>query len=186
MKASNRTKMTVHERVKAVLTGDRPDKPPFIDRLELWYRHHRKSETMPEPYRSMDLNEIHARIAMGWQKFSMPLALKLNGVELKVTHNGEPLLNDTDPIYPEFPANNAPEFVPREKAGDTEIYFSTPRGRLRLKYTITESMAAHKGAEPYLTEHWKKPIMKIHSRNLWTVFLKRSAASRSSLESVIK
>ena len=128
------------ERIEAVLKGDTPAQPPFVDRLELWFRHHGQSETMPADYRCMDLNQIHAKIGMGRQKFTMPLALRFKGVEMAVTHNGEPLLRETDPVYPEFPANNAPAFIPREKVGDTEIEFHTSQGKLRLKYTITESM----------------------------------------------
>lgn len=101
----------------------------------------------------MNLNEIHREIGMGRQKFVMPQALKLHGVELKVIHNLKTLLHENEPVYQEFPALNAPNFVPREKIGDTEIEFKTSRGKLRIKYTITESMVANKGAEPYLTEH---------------------------------
>lgn len=149
----NPTKSTVKERVRSVLNGEPPEQPPFIDRIELWYRHHRKTDTIPAKYAGMDLNEVHKCIGMGRQKFSMPVVLKLNGVEMKVMHNGEPLLHEMDPIYQEFPANNAPQFVPREKAGDTVINFLTPRGRLRLRYTVTESMASSGGVEPYLIEH---------------------------------
>ena len=145
--------MSMRDRVAAVLKGEIPSQLPFVDRIELWYQHHRNSPTMPKAYRGMTLNEIHQDLGMGRQKFVMPLALKLKGVELKAYHNGEILLQETDPVYPEFPALNAPAFVPREKVGDTEIQFMTPRGTLRLKYTITESMAVNKGAEPYLTEH---------------------------------
>ena len=70
-----------------------------------------------------------------------------------MTHNQKTLLRESDPVYQEFPALNAPNFIPREKVGDTEIEFKTSRGKLRIKYTISESMAANKGAEPYLTEH---------------------------------
>ena len=153
MKKNHHTKLTVKERVTSIIKGETPNQLPFIDRMELWYRHHSKTDTMPERYAKMGLNEIHKCVGMGRQKFTMPVMLKLKGVELKVIHNGEPLQHEMNPVYQEFPANNAPQFIPREKAGDTVINFITPRGRLRLKYTITESMAATNGVEPYLIEH---------------------------------
>jgi hypothetical protein len=129
-------KMSMRDRVAAVLKGDIPDRLPFVDRIELWYQHHRNSPTMPKPYRGMTLNAIHQDLGMGRQKFVMPQGLELKGVELKAYHNGEMLLQETDPIYQEFPALNAPAFVPREKVGDTEIQFFTPRGSLRIKKCV--------------------------------------------------
>jgi len=59
--------MTAKERVTAVLKGERPDRLPFVDRIELWHRRHENSDTMPQPYRGMSLNEIHREIGMGRQ-----------------------------------------------------------------------------------------------------------------------
>ena len=129
----------MRDRIEAVLTGDVTKRLPFVDRLELWYRHHSSSQTLPEPYQDMNMYDIHKNLGMGRQKFVMPQALKLKGVELVVYHNREMLLREVDPVYHEFPALNAPDFVPREKVGDTEITFITPRGKLSIKYTITES-----------------------------------------------
>jgi hypothetical protein len=80
-------KMSMRARVAAVLKREIPDRLPFVDRIELWYQHHRNSPTMPQPYRRMPINAIHQDLGMGRQKFVMPLALKLKGVELQAYHN---------------------------------------------------------------------------------------------------
>ena len=54
-------KWTMHDRVAAVLKGDQPDRHPFIDRMELWYKSHSQQGTLPEKFKGMSLNEIHQK-----------------------------------------------------------------------------------------------------------------------------
>ena len=60
--------MTIHDRVTAVLAGERPDCIPFIDRMELWYQSKLQEDTLPDEYRGMSLNEVHEAVGMGRQK----------------------------------------------------------------------------------------------------------------------
>ncbi len=43
-------KLTMRERVEAVLLGRRLDRLPFLDRLEIWHRCHVRAGTLPAEY----------------------------------------------------------------------------------------------------------------------------------------
>ena len=143
----------MNERVSAVLGHRKPDRHPFIDRMELWYQSKRQEGTMPENFKGMSLNEIHEAVGIGRQKFSAPYAFKLHGVEVVFTFENEIIFRESEPVSEYFPAQWAPEQVPRDKPGSTRVEFITPVGRVVLKYAFAESMMALSGIEPYLTEH---------------------------------
>lgn len=60
---------SIHDRVDAVLRGDRPDSLPYIDRLELWYKAHQRAGTLPAGYHDLTLTEIHRQVGIGQQVF---------------------------------------------------------------------------------------------------------------------
>ena len=41
------SRWTIRDRLLATLRGDKPNRPPFIDRLEIWYKCHTKAGTIP-------------------------------------------------------------------------------------------------------------------------------------------
>jgi hypothetical protein len=146
-------KWSMHERVSAVLEHRKPDRHPFIDRMELWYQSKHQEGTMPENFKGMSLNEIHEAVGIGRQKFSAPYAFKLHGVEVVITFENEIIFRESEPVSEYFPAQWAPEQVPRDKPGTTRVEFITPVGRVGLTYAFADSMMALSGIEPYLTEH---------------------------------
>jgi len=146
-------KLTMHDRVKAVLQKKKPDRLPFIDRMEIWYKSKCQDGTLPEKFKGMSLNEIHRAIGIGRQKFTAPYAFKLHGVEVIYTFENEVIYRESDPVTEYFPAQWAPDQVPRDKAGKTVIEYVAPVGKLRLTYEVAESMVAMSGIEPYLTQH---------------------------------
>jgi len=135
-------KLTMHDRVSAVLKGEKPDRPPFIDRMEIWYKSCCQDDTLPEKFRGMSLNEVHKTVGMGQQKFSPPYAHKLRGVEVICTFKGETIYREYEPVMESFPAAWAPSYVIRDKAGDSSIEFITPVGKVGLKYSVSESLLA--------------------------------------------
>ena len=143
----------MHDRVKAVLQKKKPDRLPFIDRMEIWYKSKCQDGTLPEKFKGMSLNEIHRAIGIGRQKFTAPYAFKLHGVEVIYTFENEVIYRESDPVTEYFPAQWAPDQVPRDKAGKTVIEYVAPVGKLRLTYEVAESMVAMSGIEPYLTQH---------------------------------
>jgi hypothetical protein len=146
-------KMTIHDRVTAVLQGEKPDRLPFIDRIEIWYRSKCQDGTLPQKFKGMSLNEIHQAVGIGRQKFSPPYAFKLHDVEVIYTFENKVIFRESEPLTEYFPAQWAPHQVPRNKAGSTIIEYIAPVGKLRLKYEVAESMVSMSGIEPYLTEH---------------------------------
>ena len=143
----------MHDRVAAVLQGEKPDRLPFIDRMEIWYKSKCQDDTIPDKYRGMSLDEIHKAVGIGRQKFTPPYALKLHGVEVIYTFENEIIYRESEPVTEYFPAQWAPELVPRDKAGSTIIEYIAPVGKLSLRYEVAESMIALSGIEPYLTQH---------------------------------
>ncbi len=143
--------MTIQERVTAVLQGRKPDRAPFIDRMEVWYKSKHHNGTLPGKFKGMSLNDVHRSVGMGRQKFSAPYALKLHGVEVIYTFDKEIIDRESEPVLEYFPAQWAPEQVLRDRVGATTIAYRTPVGKLTSEYTMTESMVSSRGVEPYLT-----------------------------------
>ena len=146
-------RMTIHDRVTAVLAGEKPDRIPFIDRMELWYQSKIHEDTLPDEYKGLSLNEVHEAVGMGRQKFTAPYAYKLHNVEVIYRFENQIISRDSEPLYKYFPAAWAPDEVSRDRPGKTEIEFITPVGKLALMYVYTDSLVQMGKAEPYLAEH---------------------------------
>ncbi len=58
-------KWTMRDRVLAVMDGRLPDRLPFIDRIEIWYKGMQARETMPRAYEGMSLNQVHKAVGIG-------------------------------------------------------------------------------------------------------------------------
>jgi hypothetical protein len=67
---------TIRDRVLGVLEGRKPDRIPFIDRMDFWYRGMRIQGKVPEPFRGMSLPEIHRKIGFGQEDWFSPCAFK--------------------------------------------------------------------------------------------------------------
>ncbi len=146
-------KQSMYDRVQAVLQGKRPDRLPFIDRMEIWYQSKCWSGSLPAKYHEMSLNDIHQCVGIGRQKFTAPYAFKLRNIEVVCTFENEIIFRDFEPVSEYFPAQWAPDQIPRDKAGTTTIEYVTPVGKLSIAYEVAESMVAMGGVEPYLTHH---------------------------------
>jgi uroporphyrinogen-III decarboxylase len=146
-------KLSIHDRVQAVLQGMQPDRLPFIDRMEIWYKSKCWSGSLPAKYHEMSLNDIHQSVGIGRQKFTAPYAFKLRNIEVVYTFENEIIFRDFEPVTEYFPAQWAPDQIPRDKAGTTTIEYVAPVGKLSLAYEVAESMVTMGGVEPYLTHH---------------------------------
>ena len=144
---------TIKERVLAVLDGKQPDRLPFIDRIEIWYKGMQARETMPQEYAGMSLNEVHKAVGIGREKFSIPYALKLRGVDMRISFEDELIYRETDPDVRYFPAQYSPDEIPRNKPGTSIVEYSTPVGSVSVSYVFAASMISLSGMEPYMTTH---------------------------------
>jgi hypothetical protein len=142
--------MSTRERVLAVLDGRPVDRLPFLDRLEAWHATHRRAGTLPERFARLSLIDLHRAVGMGQQRFVVPYALRLRGVEVLSTFNGERHARQTDPVVLEFPGMW--DMVPTDRPGITVTELRTPVGKLRLSQELLAEGVAS-GTAPYLKEH---------------------------------
>jgi len=143
-------RMTIRERVDAVLSGRKPDRLPFLDRLENWHRSHARAGTLPGEYAALSLPQIYRSVGMGQQKFVVPYGLRLRGVEVTASFNREPFYREVEPVFESFPGMW--DVVASDRPGVTVTRLATPVGRLEVRHeTLPETVAM--GAEPYLREH---------------------------------
>ncbi|HEX8992406.1 MAG TPA: uroporphyrinogen decarboxylase family protein [Anaerolineales bacterium] len=142
--------LSMRERVLAVLRGELPGRLPFITRLEAWYKGHARAGTLPAALRGLTLQEVHARVGIGRLKFSSPFALRLRGVEVQATFDGQAHFQAYEPIIENFPGMW--DIVPTDRAGETVTQLITPRGRLMLRHRLlAENLRT--GTDPYLVQH---------------------------------
>jgi hypothetical protein len=147
--------MTVRQRVEAVLRGEQPDRPPFLDRLEVWHRCHTRAGTLPARYAGFDLPAIYADVGLGWHKFVVPYALRLRGVTVEVEFEGGVVLREREPVVENFPGMW--DYIAADKPGITVTTLSTPVGTLTLRHEVLPEMV-RMGVEPYLREHLIKDV----------------------------
>jgi hypothetical protein len=143
-------KQSFRERVLAVLAGRKPDRLPFIGRLELWRRGLLHTGGLPEEFGALSLTEIHRAVGMGQQQFTLPLSQRLRGVEMTCEFEGETLARKTDPVVDNFP--DLDHLAPRDRTGVTTTHFATPVGELIVQHTVLEEMLAA-GSRSYMTRH---------------------------------
>jgi hypothetical protein len=140
----------MYDRMMAVLQGRKPDRHPFVTRLETWYKSHQRSGTLPERFKELSLNEVHRAVGVGQLKFMVPYGLKLRGVEVSASFEGQPFYHAWEPVYENFPG--LWDIVSNEKAGETITELRTPVGKLHLRHVILPE-GIYTGTEPYLKEH---------------------------------
>lgn len=139
-----------YDRMAAVLQGRKPDRHPFVTRLEAWYKSHWRSNTLPGRFAGSSLNEVHRMLGVGQLKFMVPYALKLRGVEVSASFNGEPYYREWEPVFENFPGMW--DIISTEKAGETVTHLKTEAGTLQLRHEILPE-GVHTGTDPYLKEH---------------------------------
>jgi len=146
----NNQPWSMYDRMTAVLQGCKPDRHPFVTRLETWYKSHQRSGTLPERFKELSLNEVHRAVGVGQLKFMVPYGLKLRGVEVSASFEGEPFYHAWEPVYENFPG--LWDIVSNEKAGETISELRTPVGALHLRHVILPE-GIYTGTDPYLKEH---------------------------------
>ena len=112
-------KWTMRDRVMAVLQKKKPDRLPFIDRMEIWFKSKFQEGSLPARFKGMSLNEIHQAVGIGRQKFTAPYAFKLHGIEVIYTFKHEVIYRESDPVTEYFPAHWAPDQVPRRSRSNS-------------------------------------------------------------------
>lgn len=168
---ANKPSPDIYSRVAAVLKGEKPDRLPFIDRLELWFTTHRLAGTLPQEFQARDtaspmvasvqmarpqdysglsLSDIHRAVGMGQQVFETLYARRLPGAELIVRLEGETIYRETDPVVDYFP--RLYDILPSDRPGVTVAEVITPVGKLTMRSQLVPDMV-ESGTLPYMQEH---------------------------------
>lgn len=88
--------MKNRERLQAILSGQAPDRIPWIPRLQIWYDAQQARGTMPEKYRGWGVREIERDLRMGTPaREGVVFRTELRGVDVQVEQQG----NDTITRY---------------------------------------------------------------------------------------
>ena len=140
---------TIRDRVVAVLEGRKPDRIPFIDRMDFWYRGMSYQDKIPEPFREMSLSEIHQVIGFGQEDWLSPCAYKYHNLELVSRVEGCEILHEYEPEISFFP--DLWGKIPVDKAGDTTTELITPVGKLFYKHRLLEESIRSGTTRPQLT-----------------------------------
>ena len=173
MASANRTTPDMYSRVAASLRGEKPDRLPFIDRMELWYSSHSRAGTLPEEFKTaggdrspnimstfavpvpaelevMRLTDIHRAIGFGQQYQTIAHARRLRGVELILKLDGEVYLHEKDPVVDYFP--RLFNMLQLDRPGETQAEFITPVGKLTTRSKLAPEMI-QTGAIPIMYEY---------------------------------
>lgn len=129
-------KMSICARVLAVLSGKKPDRIPFIDRMDFWYRGRRQQGSMPKQFRGMSLAEIHQSIGFGHEDWQYPYVIKYHHLEMILTFEGEEIYHETDPEITNFPTLWG--MIPVDRAGVTTTDLITPVGKLSFQHKMLQ------------------------------------------------
>jgi hypothetical protein len=143
-------RLSIRERVLAVLNGKKPDRLPFVGRLELWRKGLIHTGSLPQAFQDLPLTEIHRRVGMGRQVFLSPYSIRLRGVEVISHFNGEFRHQELDPVVERFP--DMDHLAPPNQAGLTRTEMITPVGRLTIEHLAVEATLAT-GARAYMSKH---------------------------------
>lgn len=173
MASASRTAADIYSRVLATLKGEKPDRLPFIDRMELWYSAHSRDGTLPDEFKDaggdrspnimsafavpvpenlevMRLTEIHRAIGFGQQYQTISHARRLKGVELVLKLNGEVYFRQNDPVVDYFP--RLFNMLHLDRPGETQADFITPLGTLTTRSKLAPEMI-ETGAIPIMYEY---------------------------------
>ena len=87
--------MTNRERILAIIEGKRPDRIPWIPRLQIWYIAHKNAGTLPEKYRDWNLTDIEKDLGMGTPaRDGRVFSTHTKNVETRVHKNGNEIFTE--------------------------------------------------------------------------------------------
>lgn len=163
-----------YQRVVDTLTGKKPDRPAFVDRLDLWYSCHARAGTLPADLQrpggvapessvislftvpvppeanALPLTRVHERVGMGQQLQMICHARRLRGVELVMCLDGDEFCRETDPVVEFFP--RLFDKMRRDQPGETTVEFITPNGTLSTRTVFSPENVAQ-GTVPMMNIH---------------------------------
>ena len=141
--------MTHRERCLAAIRGEKPDRLPWVPRLEFWHRVRLRQGTLPPDLCSLTLTEITERLGVGCYS-SVPDFTDLT--------NPDAMLDRALAIFHHavLPYRVTLQEVDRRvtrRGQETAVEYHTPAGSIRTASVMTEEMLDAGVSMPYVTEH---------------------------------
>jgi hypothetical protein len=144
----------------AAMNRQQTGRLPFITRLETWYKAHTRTNSLPADYRGLSLDEVHQAVGVGRLRFMVPYALRLRGVEVRATRDGQEIYRAYEPEIENFPGMW--DYVANDRPGITVSELVTPVGKLHLQHLLVQENVIT-GTDPYLKEHLIKDEADFHT-----------------------
>ena len=161
--------MEINERVKAVLTGNAPDKVPFISRMDFWYGGLTFQDIVPEKYLGMSLNEVHRSTGLGHEEWKSPCAFRYKNLELVMYRDGEKILHEHEPVIDFFP--DLWGLVPVDREGEIITDLVTPIGKLTSSHRVIKGSLSSGVTRLNLIKH---PIVDPDDFNIYQYLIEHS------------
>ncbi len=152
-----------------MLEGRKPDRIPFIDRIDFWYKSRTQRGDMPASYRGKSLPAVHRAIGMGHQDWDYPYAIKYRNLEIILTFEGERILHEVDPEITNFPTLWG--WIPIDKAGITTTELITPVGKLTIQHHLLEESISTGTTRPQMISH---PIKELDDYKIYEYIIEHS------------
>jgi hypothetical protein len=143
--------MNINERVIAVLNGTKPDRIPFISRMDFWHRGLTYQNKIPENYVGMSLAEVHRSTDLGQEEWMSPCAFRYRNLEMVMYRDGEKILHEYEPVIDFFP--DLWGIIPVDKKGEITTELITPRGILICSHRVIEGSIRAGITRPNLIKH---------------------------------
>jgi hypothetical protein len=127
-------KCSIRQRVLAVLEGRKPDRLPFIDRMDFWYKGLSYQAKIPAQFAGKELSQVHQEIGFGMEDWMWPVAFKFATVEVIQQLEGQEIFHEYEPEITNFPTLWG--MIPTDRAGVTTTELITPVGKLALQHKM--------------------------------------------------
>jgi hypothetical protein len=134
-----------------MLQGRKPDRIPFINRIDFWYKGRNCQGRVPEEYQGISLPEVHRVIGFGHQDWDYPYTIKYRNVEIILTFEEERIFHEVDPEITNFPTLWG--WIPIDKAGVTTTKLITPVGKLSYQHRLLEESIFTGTTRPQMISH---------------------------------
>ncbi len=86
------SEMNHRERILAVFRRKKPDRLPWMPRLDHWYNINKKMGTLPPEYRGLDLVDIYRDLDASWRHYVHPLKITYEDVRTAVRQKDDHVL----------------------------------------------------------------------------------------------
>jgi len=156
-------------RVRAVLQGRRPDRIPFISRMDFWHRGLGYQGRLPAAYSGMSLSGIHRAIGFGQEDWLAPCAFKYRHLELVSVRDGREILHVFEPEISFFP--DLWGLLPADQPGETTTELITPAGKLVYRHRLLEESLCAGTTRPQLVE---RPVRSLEDYQIYTYILEHA------------